>query len=143
MYGLRQPPRQWRKKFDSFMVSQNFIRSEDDHCVSFKSSSGTFIILVVYVEDILISSKSMEEINRLKAQLSRTFDMKDLGAAKHILGMEIHRDRKNGKLWLSQQKYVEKVLEKFCMNNVKPVNVPLASHFKLSSVLSPRTDEDK
>jgi hypothetical protein len=38
------------------------------------------------------------------------FDMKGLGAAKHILGMEIHTDRKNGKLWSSQQKYVEKIL---------------------------------
>jgi len=85
----------------------------------------------------------MKEINKLKAQLSRMFEMKDPGAIKHILGMEIHRDRKNGKLWLSQQKYVEKVLEKFCMNNVKPVNVPLASHFKLSSVLRTSTDEEK
>ena len=143
MYGLRQSPRQWYKKFDSFMVSQNFIRSEYDHCEYFKSFNGIFIILALYVDDMLIASKSMEEINRLKAQLSRTFDMKDLGAAKHILGMEIHRDRKNGKLWLSQQKYVEKVLENFSMNNVKPVNVPLASHFKLSSVLSPRIDEEK
>ena len=143
LYGLRQSPRQWYKKFDSFMVSQNFIRSEYDHCVYFKSFNGIFIILVLYVDDMLIASKSMEEINRLKAQLSRTFEMKDLGAAKHILGMEIHRDRKNGKLWLSQQKYVEKVLEKFGMNNVKPVNVPLASHFKLSSDLSPRTNEEK
>eukprot|EP00253_Pinus_taeda_P003485 PITA_03485 len=92
---------------------------------------------------MLIASKSMEEINRLKGQLSRTFDMKDLGEAKHILGMEIHKDRKNGKLWLSQQKYVEKILEKFSMNNVKPVNIPLASHFKLSLVLSPRDDEKK
>ena len=69
--------------------------------------------------------------------------MKDIRVKKHILGMEIHRDRENGKLWLSQQKYVEKVLEKFCMNNVKPINVPLGSHFKLSSILSPRTDEEK
>eukprot|EP00253_Pinus_taeda_P020909 PITA_20909 len=92
---------------------------------------------------MLIASKSMEEINRLKAQLSRMFDMKDLGVAKHILGLEIHRDRKNGKLWLSQQKYVEKILEKFSMNNVKPINIPLASHFKLSSVLSLRADEEK
>ena len=143
LYGLRQSPRQWYKKFDSFMVSQNFIRSEYDHCVYFKSFNDMFIILALYVDDMLIASKSMEEINRLKAQLSRTFDMKDLGAAKHILGMEIHKDRKNGKLWLSQQKYVEKVLEKFSMNNVKPVNVPLASHFKLSSILSPRADEEK
>ena len=69
--------------------------------------------------------------------------MKDLGVAKHILGMEINRDRNNGKLWLSQQKYVEKVLEKFGMNNVKPFNVLVAPHFKISSVLSPRTDEEK
>eukprot|EP00253_Pinus_taeda_P024560 PITA_24560 len=47
---------------------------------------------------MLIARKSMEEINRLNAQLSRVFDMKDLGATKHILGMEIHRDRKNGNL---------------------------------------------
>ena len=129
LYGLRQSPRQWFKKFDSFMVSQIFIRSDYDHCVYFKSFNGIFIILVLYVDDMLIASKSMEEINKLKAQLSRTFDMKDLAAAKHILGMKIHRDRKNGKLWLSQQKYVERVLEKFDMNSVKPINVPLASHF--------------
>ena len=125
------------------MVSQNFIINEYDHCVYFKSFNGIFIILALYVDDMLIASKSMEEINRLKAHLSRTFDMKDLGATKHILGMEIHRDRKNVKLWLSQQKYVEKVLEKFRMNNLKPGNVPLASHFKISSVLSPRTNAEK
>jgi len=51
---------------------------------------------------MLIVRKSMEEINRLKAQLSTMFDMKDFGVEKHILGMEIHRDKKSGKLWLSQ-----------------------------------------
>jgi hypothetical protein len=85
----------------------------------------------------------MVEINRLKAQLARVFDMKDLGATKQILGMEIHRDRKNGKLWLSQQKYVEKILMRFGMNNVKPVQIPLASHFKISSGLCPSNDEEK
>jgi hypothetical protein len=102
LYGLRQSPRQWYKKFDSFMVSLKFA-SEYDHCVYFKKlENGMFIILVLYVDDMLVTSKSMVEINRLKAQLARAFDMKDLGAAKQILGMEIHRDRKNGKLWLSQ-----------------------------------------
>jgi len=75
--------------------------------------------------------------------MARTFDMKDLGATRHILGMEIFRDRSNGKLWLSQQKYVEKILLRFGMNNVKPVSVPLASHFKLSSSLCPNTHEEK
>jgi hypothetical protein len=144
LYGLRQSPRQWYKKFDSFMVSQNYTRSEYDHCVYFKKfDNGIFIILVLYVDDMLLASKSMTEINRLKAQMARTFDMKDLGATKQILGMEILRDRKNGKLWLSQQKYVEKILLRFGMNNVKPVSIPLASHFKLSSSLCPSTDEEK
>eukprot|EP00253_Pinus_taeda_P021514 PITA_21514 len=90
LYGLKQSPRQWYKKFDSFMLRQKYVRSEYDHCVYFKQlNNGIFIILVLYVDDILLASKSIEEINRLKAQMARTFDMKHLGAARQILGMEI------------------------------------------------------
>ena len=66
------------------MVTQNFTRSEYDHCVNFKTSKyGIFIILVLYVDEMLIESKSMVDINRLKVQLARTFDMKDLGATNY------------------------------------------------------------
>ena len=85
----------------------------------------------------------MDKINRLKAQMARTFDMKDLGDAKQNLGIEIHRDRRKGKLSFSREKYVEKILEKFKMNKAKPVNVPLASHFKFSSSLCPSSVEEK
>ncbi|KAK3009533.1 hypothetical protein RJ639_014633 [Escallonia herrerae] len=74
--------------------------------------------------------------------LSRGFDMKDLGSAKKILGMEIHRDRKAGKLWVTQKSYVEKVLERFNMLNAKLVSTPLRAHFQLSSQLCPSTKED-
>jgi hypothetical protein len=76
-------------------------------------NNDIFIILVLYVDDMLLTSKSITEINRLKAQMARMFDMKDLGATKQILGMEIFRDKRNGKLWLSQEKYVEKILLRF------------------------------
>ena len=102
MYGLRKFPRKWYKKVDSFIMSQNFIRSEYDHCVYFKIFNSIFITFVFYVDDMLVARKSIEYINMLNAQLSRTFDMKDLGVEKHILGMEIDRERKNGKLWLSK-----------------------------------------
>jgi hypothetical protein len=69
--------------------------------------------------------------------------MKDLGATKQILSMEIHKDRKNGKPSLSQQKYVEKIFMRFGMNTVKPIQIPLASHFNLSSGLCPSNDEEK
>ena len=61
--------------------------------------------------------------------------MKDLGAAKKILGMEIHKNREARKLYLSQKKYIEKVLECFRMQGLKSVSTPLAAHFKFSSVL--------
>ena len=125
-------------------MSQNYIKSEYDHCVYFKKlSNGIFIILVLYVDDMLLASKIITEINRLKAQMARTFDMKDLGVARQILGMEIFGDKNNGKLWLSQEKYIEKILLRFGMNNVELVSVPLASHFKLSSSLCPNTNEEK
>ena len=63
--------------------------------------------------------------------------MKDLGVVKKILMMDILKDRQVGKLYLSQKWYIEKVLHRFNMQNVKPVNAPLAAHFRLSSALSP------
>ena len=68
--------------------------------------------------------------------------MKDLGVAKKILGMEIQRDRKVGKLYLSQGHYLEKVLGIFSMDNCKAISTPLTAHFRLSSECRPQSDED-
>ena len=62
--------------------------------------------------------------------------------AKQILGMRITRDRKNRKLTLSQGEYIEKVLQRFRMQNEKPVSTPLANHFKLSKEMCPETHEE-
>ena len=142
LYGLKQSPRQWYKRFDSFMLSNGFERSQYDSCVYLKFVNGSPIYLLLYVDDMLIAAKSKKEIATLKAQLSSEFDMKDLGAAKKILGMEIIRDRKSGRLYLSQKNYIEKVLHRFNMDNAKPVSTPLASHFKLSASQCAETDDD-
>ena len=88
--------------------------------------------------------KKRVEINRLKSQLSSEFEMKDLGEAKKILGMEIARDRVKGTIHLTQKQHLTKVLQRFGIDSkTKPVSTPLASHFKLSSLLSPCTDEER
>ena len=69
--------------------------------------------------------------------------MKDLGAAKKILGMRIIRDKANGTLKLSQAEYVKKILNRFNMNEGKPVSTPLGSHFRLSKEKSPKTKEER
>jgi len=78
---------------------------------------GSFIYFLLYVDDMLIAARDKYLVNKLKAQLSSEFDMKDLGPAKKILGIEINRDRQAGKLFLSQKKYVLKMLGKFGMRN--------------------------
>ncbi|KAK3019051.1 hypothetical protein RJ639_003746 [Escallonia herrerae] len=85
---------------------------------------------------------SKSEIALLKALLSTKFEMKDLGAAKKILGMEIFRDRQSKKLWITQKKYIHKVLEKFSMLEAKQVSILLPTHFKLSIKLSPNTQNE-
>ena len=74
----------------------------------------------------------MQDINVLKKKLSNSFVIKNLGAAKKILGMRITRDRKNRKLTLSQGEYTEKMLERFRMQNEKPISTPLTRHLKLT-----------
>ncbi|GKV31446.1 hypothetical protein SLEP1_g40131 [Rubroshorea leprosula] len=121
-----------------------FTQSNYDNCVYHKKlGDGSWVYLLLYVDDMLITAKSMLIIDDLKKQLSGEFEMKDLGATKKILGMEIHRDCKGGKLFLSQKKYIEKVLEWFGLHEAKAVTTPLGAHFKLSSNLSPETEEEK
>ena len=79
---------------------------------------------------------------RLKSLLHKEFEMKDLGADKKILGMEIHRDRETRKLWLSQKNYIRKVLENFSMLDAKLVSTPLANHFRLFGSQCPKNEEE-
>ena len=92
---------------------------------------------------MLIAYKDMEEIYKLKMLLNSEFKMKDLGYARKILGMEIRMNKSKGTMFLSQEKYLKKVLEVFDMSNVKPVLLSLASHFRLSNLLCPQTEAEK
>ena len=73
----------------------------------------SYIILLLYVDDMLVAGSNMQDINVLKIKLAKSFVMKDLGATNKILGMGIIRDRKNRKLTLYQGEYIEKVSQRF------------------------------
>ena len=94
---------------------------------------SSFIFLLLFVDDMPIAAKSIIEVNKLKALLSRKFDMKDFGAAKKIVGMEIGKDRDAKRLLLSQVSYVKKVLKRCSMENAKLVSTPLVNHLCFST----------
>jgi len=91
----------------------------------------------------LLLEKNISRIDKLKKTLGEPFAMKDLGAAKMILNIGISRDRREKKIYLSQEQYIRKVLQRFQMENVKVVSTPLVTHFKLSVKQSPSNEAEK
>lgn len=84
---------------------------------------------------MLISSKDMNDLQRLKKLLKIEFEMKDLGITKKIIRMDIKRDRAKGILTLSQFGYVKKILKQYQMLDAKFVNIPMGAYFKLRFIL--------
>ncbi|KAE8688065.1 hypothetical protein F3Y22_tig00111002pilonHSYRG00100 [Hibiscus syriacus] len=116
LYGLKQNPRQWYKRFDEFMLRIGFARSSYDSFIYMKKQDGEIsTYLLLYVDDILVARRSKEKVQKIKGMLNSEFDMKDLGATTKILGMETIIDRKKNSLFFSQNSYIQKVLVRFNM----------------------------
>ncbi|GJX83329.1 retrotransposon protein, putative, ty1-copia subclass [Tanacetum coccineum] len=143
LYGLKQSPRQWYRRFDEYMLSNGFKRSSYDSYVYYRIyAPGEYIYLLLYVDDMLIACKSKAKIGSTKSLLKKEFDMKELGEAKKILGMEIVRDQSRKILRVSQSWYVSKILNNFRIDNGKSVKMSLGGHFKLSLKDCPVRDCD-
>jgi hypothetical protein len=122
LYGLKQGPRQWHEKFDTTLTSAGYVVSEADRCVYYRYGGGHFVILCLYVDDILIFGTNMDIVNEVKSFLSKSFDMKDLGEADVILNIKLIKEESG--ITLSQSHYVEKVLSHFGYMDNNPSPTP-------------------
>ena len=142
-YGLKQASRQWYLKFDQTIRNFGFKENVEDNCVYAKFKNGKFIFLalyvdlVLYVDNILLASSDASLLLETKF-LSSKFDMKDLGEASIVLGIEIHRDRSKGVLGLSQKAYIEKILKKFSMHKCSPSPALIVKGDKYGDFQCPR-----
>lgn len=143
LYGLKQSPGMRYKKFDTYILGLGFVRSKAYRCVYCKRVGENFVYVVMYVDVMLLIGNNMEVIKEVKSQLSSKFDMKDLVVANFILGMEIKINRADMKLWLNKRKYVETILNRFSMQESKPVKVPIPKGVNLSTEQCPKTQEEE
>ncbi|CAM8977811.1 unnamed protein product [Rhodiola kirilowii] len=91
LYGLKQAQRQWYKKFESIIEKQGYQKTTSDHWVFHQRfGDDDFVILLLYVDDMLIVGKNADRITGLKQHLSKTFVLKDLGTAKQIICLRIN-----------------------------------------------------
>jgi hypothetical protein len=134
IYGLKQASRQWNLKFDETITKFGFKANIEDNCVYAKFKNGKFIFLILYVDDI----SDVRLLQETKKFLSSKFDMKDLGEASYVLGIEIHRDRRNEVLGLSQKAYLEKVLKKYNMHASRATPAPIVKGDKFGLYQCPR-----
>ena len=89
LYWLKQSPKAWYVKIDGFLLSLSFVQCKSDPNVYLKLIHGSLMIIVLYVDDLLITGSSKKEIASLKDEMNRAFSMTDLGLLSQFLGLEI------------------------------------------------------
>ena len=125
LYGLKQAGRLWNKTIIKFFRRIGFTPTNADACILTIKWKGELIIIGVYVDDLVLGSRSLEALEWLKDQLMREFSMKDLGEVKTIIGWEITQNLAAGTLRIDQKGYIRDLLESEGMTSCHPTILPV------------------
>lgn len=130
LYGLKQSPRCFNDKLDGWLCSQGFVPASADPCLYTLHRGAVFMMLTVHVDDQLIASNDRSALDAFKKTLNDKFPCTDHGAVNYFLGFNVIRDVDVRRLTISQEHYIEHLLERFDMSNSNPSKTPLPSNFK-------------
>ena len=117
IYGLKQASWQWYLKFNDIITSFGFKKNNIDRCISLKDNGNKFIFQILYVDDILLVTNDLDLLHETKKFLSKNPKMKDMDEASYVIWIEIFHDRSWRLQGLSHKTYINKVLERFKMEN--------------------------
>jgi len=129
IYGLKQAPRAWYGKIAEFLTQSGYSVTSADSSLFAKANGERIAIVLVYVDDLIITGDDVEEIFRTKENLSVRFQMKELGQLKHFLGLEVDQTKEG--IFLCQQKYAKDLFKKFGMLECKPISTPMEPNAKM------------
>jgi hypothetical protein len=115
IYGLKQAYRSWNLHFDEVVKGFGFIENVEELCIYKKVSGSIVVFLVLYVDDILLIKNDIPMMEVIKSSLRKSFSMKNLGEAAYIFGIRIYRDRSKRLVGLSQDAYIDKILNQLNM----------------------------
>ena len=126
LYGLKQAPRDWCAKMDSFLIDTIFSRCHSDPNVYTKKLGNHIIILVLYVDDIILTSSDPKLLTHVKSSLKKNFEMSNLGHLHYFLGLQVLQGQRRNLSFLD-------LLRHFHMEDFKPAPSPFQFGVKLSA----------
>ncbi|CAB1109668.1 unnamed protein product [Ectocarpus sp. CCAP 1310/34] len=124
LYGLPQSPALWNDTLDDSLTVPGWKRTQSDPCVYGYTSGDIIVILTVYVDDILITGGDQQLVDQKKKDLTDQFEMTDMGKVKRTLGIDVEGEYEQGTPAISQEHYVNILLERFGMQEANPVSTP-------------------
>ncbi|KAM1143511.1 hypothetical protein ACFX2B_032032 [Malus domestica] len=130
VYRLKQSPRAWYAKLSSVLEGAGFQRSNADSSMFIRTRVVGKLVVLIYVDDLIITGDNADEITNLKISLQQKFSIKDFGVLKYFLGIEMASSNK--KLFLNQRKYILDLFQESNIRDDKLVQTPLDSKLKLS-----------
>ena len=147
LYGLKQSPREWNNDLDQFLRSLKFEPCQSEPCVYVNVQSSQY--LLVYVDDIIIGTKTLREMSILKELLHKQFPISDKGEISVFLNMSFRRDRAKRIVYLAQPSKIDKLLNNSLLNSEElriirtPTRLPACPNTRLSLAMCPETEEEK
>ena len=120
LYGLKQSPRAWFDRFRQSMLKQGYYQGNADHTLFYKHDANKVAIILVYVDDIVITGNDLTEICSLKKYLAQEFEVKDLGQLRYFLGIEISRGPKG--IFFFSEEICARSIERNCYARMPSCN---------------------
>lgn len=129
-YGLKQASRQWFIKLSIALKSAGFHQSWTNYSLFVQACASKFIVLLVSVDDVILTGNSLEDIQDVKNFLSNRFKLKDLGKLRYFLGIEVARSHDG--IALCQRKYALEILEDTDFLASRPTTFPVHNSLSLT-----------
>ncbi|GJY70183.1 putative ribonuclease H-like domain-containing protein [Tanacetum coccineum] len=126
LYGLHQAPRAWYDTFSTYLLDNRFQTGKIDKTLFIKRDKDDILLVQVYVDDIIFGSTKKSLCTEFEKMTHKKFQMSSMGELTFFLGLQV-KQKEDG-IFISQDKYVTKILKKFGFSDVKTANTPMETH---------------
>ncbi|GJX86470.1 putative ribonuclease H-like domain-containing protein [Tanacetum coccineum] len=129
LYGLHQAPRAWYERLSTFLLKHGYRRGAIDKTLFIKKDRRDIMLVQVYVDDIIFGSTKSSMVKDFEELMQKEFKMSSMGELTFFLGLQVKQT--SAGIFLSQDKYVKDILNKFDFRTIKPASTPIEAHKSL------------